>query len=245
MKSISVIIPVYNGQSFLRSTLESVWAQVLQPSEIILIDDGSVDGSHELMCQLATESPVSCKVLQQPNKGPASSRNAAVKESTGLIIAFLDQDDTWYPTYLKTQYERIIRFNPKSYSICNFNYFVDSRYQQQHDGIPAWVRPEFMDRPQPGYLPSCMMMYKEVFLKVGVFDESLRGGYDTDWIIRAIDLGINTDLNPEVLVGRRIHSDNQSFYVASLHKDIIRMVHKTLLRRRAGASEQASMLNNE
>jgi glycosyltransferase involved in cell wall biosynthesis len=245
MKSISVIIPVYNGQVFLRSTLESVWGQTLQPAEIVLIDDGSSDESFELMCQLATESPIPCKVLQQPNKGPASSRNAAVKESTGLFIAFLDHDDIWYPTYLKTQYERIIRSKTKSYSICNFNYFVDTGYQQQHDGIPAWVRPELMDRPQPGYLPSCMMMYKEVFLKVGPFDESLRTGYDTDWIVRAIDLGIETDFNPDVLVDRRIHSDNQTSHVATIHKDAIRMVYKTLLRRRAVASEQASMLNNE
>jgi glycosyltransferase involved in cell wall biosynthesis len=245
MHLISVIIPVYNGQAFLRSTLESVWAQLLQPSEIILIDDGSVDGSYELMCQLANESPIPCKVLQQPNRGPASSRNAAVKESTGLIIAFLDQDDIWYPTYLKAQYERVIRSNPKSYSICYFNFFVDSRYLQQHDGIPAWVRPELMASPQPGYLPSCMMMYKEVFLGVGFFDESSKAGYDIDWMVRAIDLGIQTDLNPEVLVDRRIHSDNQSSNVAANQKDIIRMVHKTLLRRRAGTSEQVSMLTNE
>jgi len=245
MHPISVIIPVYNGLAFLRSALDSVWAQLLQPSEIILIDDGSVDGSYELMCQLAQESPIPCKLLQQSNMGPASSRNAAVRHATGLILAFLDQDDIWYPTYLKAQYERIIRSNSKSYSICNFNYFVDSRYQQLHDKIPAWVRPEFMARPQPGYLPSCMIMYKEVFYEVGFFDESLRSGYDTDWIIRAIDLGIQTDLNPEVLVDRRIHSDNQTSNVTSLHKDAIRMVHKTLLRRRDDTSKKATTLSNE
>jgi glycosyltransferase involved in cell wall biosynthesis len=72
MHPISVIIPVYNGLAFLRSALDSVWAQLLQPSEIILIDDGSVDGSYELMCQLAQESPIPCKLLQQSNMGPAS-----------------------------------------------------------------------------------------------------------------------------------------------------------------------------
>ena len=90
-----------------------------------------------------------------------------------------------------------------------------------------------------------MMMFKEVFLKVGPFDESLRTGYDTDWIVRAIDLGIETDFNPDVLVDRRIHSDNQTSHVATIHKDAIRMVYKTLFRRRAVASEQASMINNE
>jgi len=241
MKSISVIIPVYNGQYFLRSTLESVWGQTLQPAEIALIDDGSSDESFELMCQLASESPVPCKVLQQANKGPASSRNAAVAESTGRIIAFLDHDDVWHPTYLQTQSDRVISSEKESFSICNYNYFVDSRYQELHGGTPAWVRPEFMIKPQPGYLPSCMMMYKEVFLKVGPFDESLRTGYDTDWIVRAIDLGIETDFNPDVLVDRRIHSDNQTSHVATIHKDAIRMVYKTLIRRRTSSSGSSTI----
>jgi glycosyltransferase involved in cell wall biosynthesis len=232
MKSISVIIPVYNGKVFLRSTLESVWGQTLQPDEIVLIDDGSSDGSFELMCHLASESPVPCKILQQDNQGPAHSRNVAVKESTSRIIAFLDHDDFWHPRYLLTQSDRVISSEKESYSICNYHYFVDSRYQELHGGTPAWVRPEFMAKPQPGYLPSCMMMYKEVFLKVGPFDESLRTGYDTDWIVRAIDLGIETDFNPDVLVDRRIHSDNQTSNVASIHKDAIRVIHKTLIRRR-------------
>jgi len=241
MKSISVIIPVYNGKVFLRSTLESVWGQTLQPDEIVLIDDGSSDGSFGLMCQLANESPVPCKVLQQANQGPASSRNAAVAESTGRIIAFLDHDDVWHPTYLRMQSDRVISSEKESYSICNYHYFVDSRYQELHGGTPAWVRPEFMARPQPGCLPSCMMMYKAVFLKVGPFDESLRTGYDTDWIVRAIDFGVETDFNPDVLVDRRIHSDNQTSHVASIHKDAIRMVHKTLLRRRTTGSANSSV----
>jgi glycosyltransferase involved in cell wall biosynthesis len=244
MKSISVIIPVYNGQDFLRSTLESVWGQTLQPVEIVLIDDGSSDESFELMSQLASKSPVPCKVLQQANKGPASSRNAAVAESTGRIIAFLDHDDVWHPTYLQTQSDRVISSEKESYSICNYNYFVDSRYQELHGGTPAWVRPEFMTKPQPGYLPSCMMMNKEVFLKVGPFDESTKAGYDIDWIVRASDLGIVTDVNSAVLVDRRIHSDNQSSNVISNQKDIIRMIHKTLLRRRTTTSGASSIRTN-
>ena len=233
MNTISAIIPVYNGRAFIRSTMESVWNQTLPPSEIVLVDDGSVDGSIQLLQELAEESPIPCTIFQQANKGPASSRNLAVRHSTGSIIAFLDQDDIWHPEYLATQVQRISLTPYESYSICHFNYFVDAGYLQRHGEIPAWVRPEFLTRPQPGYLPSCMVMYKDVFLKVGNFDESLRSGYDTDWIVRAIDSGVELDINTEVLVDRRIHSENQTSNVAALHKDAIRMVHKMILRRRA------------
>jgi glycosyltransferase involved in cell wall biosynthesis len=235
MQQVSVIIPVYNGLSFIRKAVESVWQQTFQPSEIILVDDGSEDGSINVMNQLAEESLVPCKLFQQSNKGPASSRNLAVKHASGTIIAFLDQDDLWHPTYLEKQIHNLQKADSNSYVICNFQFFVDLNYQQQNEGVPAWVRPELMAAPQPGYLPSCMVMHRELFLRVGYFDESLIVGYDFDWIVKAIDAGIKTNLTPEVLLDRRIHSDNQSSNVSSFRKDITRIIHTTLSRRRIAA----------
>ena len=90
--TISVIIPLYNKQREIGDTLRSVLAQTLQPAEIVVVDDGSTDGSAEIVRGIA--SPL-VKLVTQANAGVCAARNRAIAESTGDLIALLDADDTW------------------------------------------------------------------------------------------------------------------------------------------------------
>jgi len=96
--TITVIIPVYNGASFVGACIESVLAQSRPADEIIVVNDGSTDGTADILSGFATR----VRVLEQPNRGRSASRNRAIREAKGDYIAFLDADDTFLPSHLET-----------------------------------------------------------------------------------------------------------------------------------------------
>lgn len=105
---ISVIIPVYNVKPFLRQCLASVFAQTFRNLEIILVDDGSTDGSGELCDALAAEDP-RVRVIHQENGGLSAARNAGIDASTGAWLYFLDSDDALSPVTLAHLWTACIR----------------------------------------------------------------------------------------------------------------------------------------
>lgn len=96
---ITVVIPLYNKQSTIQGALESVFTQTVQPEEIIVVNDGSTDGSEKVVESL--NYPL-INLIHQPNAGVSTARNRGIDESTGEWIAFLDADDEWLPEYLET-----------------------------------------------------------------------------------------------------------------------------------------------
>lgn len=96
---VSVVIPCYNGAAYLRETLESVVHQTAHPLEVVLVDDGSTDGSAEIA--EAFGPPV--RVIRQENQGESVARNRGIEEARGEWVAFLDADDIWKPEKLERQ----------------------------------------------------------------------------------------------------------------------------------------------
>jgi CDP-glycerol glycerophosphotransferase len=93
MINVSIIIPVYNTKDYLLRCIDSVVGQTLQPHEILLIDDGSLDGSSILCDELRSRWPNLIKVFHQKNSGVSLSRNVGIENATGDYIYFLDSDD--------------------------------------------------------------------------------------------------------------------------------------------------------
>ncbi len=98
--TLSVIIPLYNKEREIGDTLRSVLAQTLQPTEIVVVDDGSTDGSAAIVREIAAHAPL-VRLVEQPNAGECAARNRAIAESTGDYIALLDADDQWRPGFLQ------------------------------------------------------------------------------------------------------------------------------------------------
>ena len=94
----SIVIPTFNRVALLARTLESVWAQRFPDFEVIVVDDGSTDGTLEYLKSLGQR----VQVLQQGNRGPGAARNLGVKSAKGNYIAFLDSDDVWFAWTLET-----------------------------------------------------------------------------------------------------------------------------------------------
>ena len=98
MPFLSVIIPLYNKESYIKNTLRSVLEQNFTDFEIIIVNDGSTDNSLEIVSSFKDER---IQVIHQPNSGASSSRNKAIQSAKTEYIAFLDADDFWFPNHLE------------------------------------------------------------------------------------------------------------------------------------------------
>lgn len=102
---VSIIVPVYNAEKFIRETMESVLAQTYPDWELLLVEDGSSDGSAKVIDSFITEKQETrIRLIRQPsNQGAARARNRGLKEAQGRYIAYLDADDLWVPEKLQKQ----------------------------------------------------------------------------------------------------------------------------------------------
>lgn len=113
---VSVITPCYNGEKYIRETIDSVLKQNYKSWEMIIIDDGSTDNSRQIVkkyCELDKR----IHLIEQKNSGSAAARNHGIREALGQYIALLDSDDVWYPNFLSEQ----IKFIKKKNSICVYS----------------------------------------------------------------------------------------------------------------------------
>ena len=115
---ISLIIPVYNVEKYLRRTLESVENQTFKNFEVIIVNDGSTDGSLEIIQEFVNKHD-NFILVDQENSGVGMARNAGIKVSRGIYIAFLDSDDFLEPNYLKKLYFAAIKTG-SDIVCCNF-----------------------------------------------------------------------------------------------------------------------------
>jgi glycosyltransferase involved in cell wall biosynthesis len=109
---VTVVVPCFRCKETIQRAVKSVWKQTRRPSEVILIDDASGDGTLAALHSLSVEYPNWIKIITfEKNKGCASARNAGWNAATEEYIAFLDADDSWHPEKLAVQYD-IMRMNP-------------------------------------------------------------------------------------------------------------------------------------
>lgn len=202
---ISCIVPVYNGARFLSDALDSILAQSYPALEPIVVDDGSTDETAEVVRTFGDR----VTYVHQENAGPASARNTGVRQATGAFLAFLDADDLWHPEKLERQ---ALRFSARSDLQLCLTYkrtFWVEEMQAEEERLRLEDHPFVKDHP--GYVCQTMLMPRETYDYVGAFDESLRIGEDTEWLLRAERLGVVREIMPDVLVYRRMHQDNLSY----------------------------------
>src|SRR5689334_21141299 len=99
---VTVVVPVYNTLPYVADALESALAQTHRELDVVVVDDGSTDGSSGVVVELAAREP-RIRVVRQPNAGLAAARNAGLAAAAGEYVAFLDSDDLWLPEKLERQ----------------------------------------------------------------------------------------------------------------------------------------------
>src|SRR5713226_4493070 len=111
MPQISIVIPTYNGSRFIQSALTTVLSQTFSDWELIVVDDGSADGTPDLINEYASEPRIT--ILRLDHQGLARARNRGLAVAQGDYVAFLDVDDQWRPTYL-AQMGRALEHAPEA-----------------------------------------------------------------------------------------------------------------------------------
>lgn len=196
--SISIIIPLYNKQNSISATLQSVLAQTYTNYEIIVVDDGSTDDSANVAEATLRECKVygvECRgrVIRKANGGVCSARNRGIQEARYDYIALLDGDDLWDEHYLEEQVKLIQDFPEAKMWGINFAEMSNGELIRKlptglPDGYRGYVENYFQ---MPGrisdlYCSSSVVIKKEVFDKVGYFDERIKYAEDSDMWFRII-----------------------------------------------------------
>ena len=224
--SVSVVIPVYNGAIYLGEAIDSIIQQTYLPSEIVVVDDGSTDGSGDLIQQIAFNVPIQIRYVYQTNQGVGVARNKGVNIASGSWVAFLDQDDIWLPTKLARQVEVIERQPEAEIVIVKQRFFMINGFSQPH-----WVRPGLCQRELTGFTPSAIFAKRSLFSRIGLFEEAIKLASDTDWIARLFEANVPIFTVDEVLLLHRIHPQNQSRFVATSHREILDIVRRSVHRK--------------
>jgi glycosyltransferase involved in cell wall biosynthesis len=225
---ISCIIPVHNGEPYLRESIDSVFAQTYRPIEVLVVDDGSTDGTADTVASYGD----CVRYLRQANAGPGPARNHGIREARGQFIAFLDADDLWHAEKLERQASHLDLRPDLEYCVAQCQNFWVPELSEEAERY----RSHRIAMPMPGYVVGTMLVRRGAFEVVGLFDPSLGHGHDTDWFCRAADRGVKGELWPEVLMYRRLHRRNRSRILAARSREeYLRIVKATLDRRRRAA----------
>lgn len=218
---VSIIIPVYNGARYIREALASAVSQTWEPLEVIVVDDGSADNSAEIAGAFA-----GVKVLRKANGGVASARNVGIGQSQGAFLAFLDHDDVQHPEKTARQMSALAESPGSGLALCHKQYVIEGQ-------PPKWFRGPTDGSPVQGFVPSCWLVRRETFERVGLFDERYPNGSDYDWLARAKDLKVEYVMLPDVLVNYRVHGSNDSSNATAVKQDMILLLRESLHRRKS------------
>jgi glycosyltransferase involved in cell wall biosynthesis len=179
--NISVIIPTYNRAHVLARAIESVRVQTLKPAEIIVIDDGSEDGTAQLMRSRFPE----CRYVYQKNRGVSCARNVGIRMASGDWLAFLDSDDEWLPGKLAVQRDELA--DNTLHRLCHTEeiWVRNGRRvnaMQKHAKSGGHIFEQCL--PLCVISPSAAVIHSSVFEEMGFFDESLPACEDYDMWLR-------------------------------------------------------------
>lgn len=221
MKKISVILPCYNGEQWIGSSIRSVLGQSIQEFELIIIDDGSTDKSYDAVFPFLKDNRV--RYFYQTNKGFSSAINRGIQESNCDLICFIGQDDLYIYNKLELQLKYLdsnpnvdlihssyIEINEKEESLC-----IRNNHFPEFD-TPAELITSLFIQNFIGF--ETVLIKRKCFEKYGLFDEQLTGFSDHDMWIR-IAGGIKIGYVYYSLVKKRVHKNQLSNAKASVIKD--------------------------
>ena len=222
MKKVSIVIPVYNAERYIRLTIESALAQTYQNIEILIIDDGSSDRSVEIAQQFSNSG---IKIIQQSNRGLSGARNTGIRHAEGSYIAFLDADDLWMPDKIE-KHVRHLEQSPEVGASFSYSRFIDEQgnplgllqFSKTQDITPL----DILCRSPIGN-GSAAVFRKEMFEAIAFpvnrdgqvvydyFDEAFRESQDVEcWMRVAVQTDWKIEGIPELLTLYRVNSQGIS-----------------------------------
>lgn len=212
-EQISVVIPLYNKVAEIERTLCSVVEQSLAPREIIVVDDGSTDGSAEVVESLiAKYAEYNIRLIRQENRGVSVARNRGISEATGEFVALLDGDDMWLSGYI-AEVCRLMTYYPDADAYSTAFYIVNGK-RRTAALVPTtegYINPaeEALQGRYP-IIPSTATLRRSAIERIGGFPQGMRLGED-QWVwIRLMQEGARFCFSPEIVVCYSRTASNRS-----------------------------------
>jgi glycosyltransferase involved in cell wall biosynthesis len=224
---ITAIVPVFNGERYLAQALASITAQTLPPREIIVVDDGSTDGS----AAAASSFGHGVVCVRQAHAGAAAARNRGALIAKGDWLAFLDADDLWCPDKLRSQSDALAGNPDLEMAFGHVEQFLCPSLDDE-----TRRRLSCPGEPLPGYHAGTLLIGRPAFTATGGFDEALASGEFLDWYARASEAGLRSVMLPEVVMRRRLHGANQGIYGRADYAPSYLRVLRAAIQRRRGES---------
>ncbi|WP_025742444.1 glycosyltransferase family 2 protein [Aquimarina pacifica] len=220
--TVSVIIPTYNSEQFIIEALQSVYDQNFAFNEVICIDDASTDNTISLIKKKFPEVLV---FSNSQNSGPSFSRNKGIKLATGTVLAFLDSDDIWPSNKIKEQLQQLTA-DPSLEIIGGLTsyFFMPESIKRKET--------EKLETPHFNAHLGSLLIKKNVFSKVGAFDETLRLSEDQDWFLRVREAKTSMKIIDKVTLNYRVHNKNSTNDLSFKGSGILEVLKKSLDRRR-------------
>lgn len=245
-KVVSVIIPVYNGSKYVKRAIDSVLAQTYKAIELVVVDDGSTDGSREVI------SAYGARVVPifQQNNGVAHARNAGIRHSSGEFVAFLDQDDWWADQKIEKQVRAIsaevdlVHTGVSHYDECSGQFVEPLNPQARPDKLVGECYEQLL--LGNAIYNSSVMVRRSALDLVGLFDTEIRGNtvQDYELWLRIARRGRLAYVGEEMTVFR-VHADQGTWNRTLMLSEEIRLLERqsntnpgTLRRRLAVLWEQ-------
>ncbi len=202
---VSVIMPCFNAAPYVAEAVGSVMRQSYGNVELLIVDDGSSDGSADILTRLASEQPGRIKLLYSSRVGPYPARNLALREARGELIAFLDADDWWLPETLEKLYAALME-HAADLAYCG--------WQNVGEGVTSapYVPPEYeVGDPVESFIRTCpwpihaALVRRGLVDRLGGFSERRFSSMDYDFWLRALAATRRIKRVPEVLAFYRWH----------------------------------------
>ncbi len=234
---ISVVIPSYNRRHTLERALESAFAQTSPVDEVILVDDGSTDGSAEMVAQ----AYAAVKIIRQPNLGVSAARNRGINAARFDWIALLDSDDSWLP-------EKIARIRAAQAQHPEFVLFhsdeiwmrrgVRVNPMNKHRKSGGWIFEHCL--PLCAISPSASVIRKSVLLESGLFDPALPACEDYDLWLRLCHRYPVYYLEQALIVKYGGHDDQLSRRHPIMDRFRVRALHRLLTQQTLSAEQRSA-----
>jgi glycosyltransferase involved in cell wall biosynthesis len=227
---VSAIIPTYNSAGFVIEAVESVLAQTYPNIEVVVVDDGSTDGT---VARLEEKFGPRIRIIRQEHLGPAVARNAGVRASKGSFVGFLDADDLWMPRKLELSLEPLLR-NPKVGVVYTavLIHELDSglKYKLPQYTMSGCMAKELFTECR-GVNTSTLLVRREALDGIGGFDEEFFRAQDWDLMVRLAEQ-VEYAHVPTILTERRLHPASLSVARRDLYAKYNLLVIEKAVKRR-------------
>ena len=220
---ITALVPMFNAEKYVAETIDAVLSQTLPPAEVVVVDDGSTDGSAGIVAGFGSR----VRLITRPNGGVSAARNTGIAAAAHPWIAVCDADDVWLPCKLERQVDAIRRHPEIGVALTWLTEFLSPELP------PGSITTRAPMDVATGPLITTMLAHHDALHAVGPFDEEQRVGDWVEWYSRLVDTDVVVHMVPEVLARRRHHLTNNSQREAAHNREMLRSMRAHLDRRRA------------